>query len=74
MDEVNSDLTRQIETNCMLFMGETKLRVNMQVIKFDLNLTWQAKANCVSFISWNRIESEHASNQIWFQTNQANWS
>ena len=36
------------------------------------NLTSQIEANCMLFIAWNRIESEHASDQIQFQANQAN--
>ena len=43
-------------------------------VEFDSNLIWQAKANCMSFISWNRVESRHVSDQAQFQTNQANWS
>ena len=58
----------------MLFMSEVELKANMQVIKFDLNLTWQVETNCMLFITWNRIKSRHVSDQAQFQTNQANWS
>jgi hypothetical protein len=70
-DQVNSNLTLQVEANCMKSNWK---QTCIQVIKFDLNLAWQVEANCMPFIAWNRIESKHASGQVQFQTNQANWS
>jgi hypothetical protein len=35
----------------MSFMDETKLKTNMHVNKFDLNLAWQVEANRMLFIA-----------------------
>ena len=74
MNKFDLNLAWWVEAKCILFLNGIALKANMQVLKFDLNQIWQDKANWMSFISWNRVESRHVSDQARFQTKQANWS
>ena len=62
MDEVNLNLTSQIEANCMLFI---ELKVSMQVIKFNSKLTKLIKASHMSFMDENKLRViMHSSDRI----------